>query len=95
VADDGDRFDVDLGVGAWAEARRQGVDDLLWWWPDGVNGTLDVPRYLPLPTLQARSATLCSGLAADFVDGSYRYVNVPNWLATRIAETLGQSLVVK
>ena len=89
------RFDVDLAVGVWAEARRQGIDGLLWWRPDGVNGTLDVPRFLPLPSLHARAATLCSGLGADFHDGSYLYANVPEWVARRIATTLGQRLDIR
>lgn len=89
------RFDVDLAVGAWAEARRRGVSDLLWWKRDFVNGTLDVPQFLPLPSLHARAATLCSGLPARFHDGSYFYVNVPEWLAHRIASDLAQVLIVK
>ena len=91
----GGRFDVDLGLGAWAEARRLGIDDLLWWRPDGVNGTLDVPRYLPLPALQARAATLCSGLVATYDDGAWLYDNVPEWVAQRIAESVGQQLVIQ
>jgi hypothetical protein len=95
IASDGRRFDVDLAVGAWAEARRLDVLDLLWWRPDAVNGTLDVPRYLPLPTLHARAATLCSGLSARYDDGSFLYDNVPEWVARSIAAALGQDLVIK
>ena len=95
VAGDGRRFDVDLAVGTWAEARRLDVLNLLWWRPDGVNGTLDVPRYLPLPSLHARAATLCSGLSARYDDGSFLYDNVPEWVARRIAAALGQDLVIK
>lgn len=95
VAGDGCRFDVDLAVGAWAEARRVGVADLLWWRPDSVNGTLDVPRYLPLPSLHGRAATLCSGLSARYDNGSFLYDNVPDWVADRIAAALGQDLVIK
>jgi hypothetical protein len=93
---DGARYDVDLAVGAWAEARRQEIDDQLWWHPDTINGTLDVPPLLPLPSLHARAATLCSGLPAEYdQDGGRRYVNVPEWLAQRIASDLGQQLVIK
>lgn len=95
VDEDGGRFDVDLAVGAWAEARRLQNDELLWWQPDGVNGTLDVPWLLPLPSLHARAATLCSGLPADFRNGSYLYANVPEWLAHRIASDLAQHLLIK
>jgi hypothetical protein len=93
VAPHGDRFDVDLAVGTWAEARRLGIDDFLWWRPDGVNGTLDVPINLPLPSLPDRAATLCSGLSACVSDGSTLYSNVPEWLAQGIAQALSQNLV--
>jgi hypothetical protein len=92
---DGGRYETDLAVGAWTEARRLGVDELLWWRSDGVNGTLDVPRFLPLPSLHARAATLCSGLPAEFDNGGYLYANVPQWLALRIASDLAQRLVIK
>ncbi|WP_259315029.1 hypothetical protein [Capillimicrobium parvum] len=92
---DGARYETDLAVGAWAEARRLGRDDLLWWRPDGVNGTLDVPMFLPLPSLHARAATLCSGLSSEYDNGSQLYANVPEWLARRIAADLEQRLVIK
>jgi hypothetical protein len=95
VADDTRRFEVDLAVGAWADARRQGSRELLWWRPDAVNGTLDVPMYLPLPSLHARAATLCSGLSPTLRDGGLLYANVPEWLARDIAATLSQDLVIK
>lgn len=94
VAPQGDRFDVDLAVGAWTEARRLGIDDFLWWRPDGVNGTLDIPINLPLPSLPDRAATLCSGLSPRVSDGSTLYANVPEWLAQRIAQALNQNLVL-
>lgn len=92
--DDGRRHAVDLAVGTWAEARRQGVANLLWWEADGVNGTLDVPRFLPLPTLHARAAALCSGLSSRWHDGCQLYDNVPRWLADAIARSLAQTLVI-
>jgi hypothetical protein len=95
LGDDGCRHDVDLAVGTWAEARRLGVTNLLWWESDGVNGTLNVPRFLPLPTLHARVAALCSGLSSRWHDGCQLYDNVPRWLAERIARALAQELVVR
>ena len=93
VDDDGTRYRVDLAVGTWAEARRLGATDLLLWESDGTNGTLLAPWMLPLPALQARAATLCSGLRADWNErGDIVYVNVPEWLAVRIAESLDQKL---
>lgn len=95
-ADDDSCYRVDLAVGAWLEARRSGDTNLIWWEPDGINGTLLTPWRLPLPALHARVAALCSGLAPYAGDdGSTVYVNVPQWLAIRIAESLGQRLVVQ
>lgn len=42
-ADDDSRYHVDLAVGAWADARRLGDTNLIWWEPDGMNGTLSRP----------------------------------------------------
>jgi hypothetical protein len=93
--DDADvRYRVDLAVGTWAEARRQQRGDFLIWGPDGVNGTLDAPLWLPLPALHARAAALCTGLAPKrAASGGLLYANVPRRLAARIAETLGQPLM--
>jgi hypothetical protein len=94
ASEDGIRCRVDLAVGTWAEARRIGDADLLYWEPDGTNGTLFAPWMLPLPVLHARAATLCSGLRAGWNDkGDIVYVNVPEGLAIKIAESLGQELV--
>jgi hypothetical protein len=93
VDDEQCRYRVDLAVGAWAEARRTGRAGLLRWEADGVNGTLEAPVMLPLPTLHARTATLCSGLAPRFsVLGRVAYVNVPAWLAERIGDCLEQDV---
>jgi hypothetical protein len=93
AADDGSRHRVDLAVGTWAEARRLGVADLIYWQPDGTTGTLFTPWMLPLPVLHARAAALCSGLRPGWNDhGDIVYVNVPEWVAVRIAESLGQGL---
>lgn len=91
----GTRLTVDFGVGVWLESRRQGTNGWIWWHPDAVNGTLDVPMNLPLPALHARAATLCSGLIASLDDGSLRFANVPQWLAESIAKSLDQALVIK
>lgn len=94
AAEDGSRYRVDLAVGTWAEARRLGATDLLDWQPDGTNGTLLAPWMLPLPALHARTATLCSGLRAETnAYGEVEYVNVPERLALRIAESLDQELM--
>jgi hypothetical protein len=92
-AADGRRYHVDLAVGAWAEARRLGELAHIWWRPDGTNGSLMTPWRLPLPSLHARSAALCSGLAPYVTDDGVNYVNVPEWVAIRIARSLGQELV--
>jgi hypothetical protein len=91
---DGPRCRVDLATGTWAEARREGITDLLYWCPDGTNGTLYAPWMLPLPVLHARAATLCSGLPPEWSDdGDIVYVNVPESLAKKVATSLGQELV--
>jgi hypothetical protein len=94
ASEDGTRYRVDLPIGTWAEARRLRDSDLLYWEPDGTNGTLFAPWMLPLPVLHARAATLCSGLRAGWNDnGDIVYVNVPESLAVKIAESLDQQLV--
>lgn len=91
--DDDERYRVDLALGTWAEARRLARDDFLFWRPDGLNGTLDAPGFMPLPVLHARVATLCSGLAPRWDgNGGVLYDNVPRWLAQQIASTLQQPL---
>jgi hypothetical protein len=85
--------EVERAIGIYAELRRTGKQ-ILAWRADDVNGTLIVPGQTPLPTLQARVATACSGLGAKFVrpDSTRRYVNIPEEIARRIALSLGQSL---
>ena len=92
VDEDRTRYRVDLAVGAWAEARRTGRSAMLRWEADGLNGMLQAPAMLPLPTLHARAATLCSGLAPRYSTGHLSYVNVPAWLAARIGDSVGQDL---
>jgi hypothetical protein len=92
VDEAGRRYRVDLAVGAWAEAHRDGRTDMLFYRPDGLNGTLDAPGYLPLPSLHARAACQCSALAPDYDRGGILYRNVPRWLAEQIAKCLFQVL---
>ena len=89
------RYAIPFAIGVWLEARRTETTDWIWWHPDAVNGTLDVPFNLPLPPLHARAATLCSGLTPLLREGSLRYANVPFGLAERIAVSLEQELVIK
>lgn len=95
VPQQGKSHEVERAIGIFAELRRTGTQVLRWTGED-VNGELIVPGQTPLPALQARVATACSGLAASFVrsDSTRRYVNVPLEIAQRIAASLGQSLVL-
>jgi hypothetical protein len=57
-------------------------------------GTVFVDRGAPLPPLQARALTLCSGLVAKFSDlaETARYDNVPRSIADRVAGSIRQRL---
>lgn len=92
VVGDAEVYDVDLAVGVWAALSRWGENRLIYT-DDPVNGTLNVPTEAPLPTLHARSAALCSGLAPGRRDGFLAYRNVPRPVAERIARSLDQTLV--
>jgi hypothetical protein len=85
-------YDVDLAIGVWAALSRWG-ENRVQYREDAVNGTLVVPLGAPLPTLHARTAALCSGLAPSRVTGELWYRNVPRAIASRIARSLDQSLV--
>jgi hypothetical protein len=85
-------FEVDLAIGVWAALSRWG-ENRLSYRLDAVNGTLVVPSGAPLPTLHARTAALCSGLAPGRTSGSLWYRNVPRHVAERIARALDQTLV--
>jgi hypothetical protein len=84
--------EVDLAIGAWAALSRWG-ENRLSFKEDVVNGTLVVPIGTPLPTLHARTAALCSGLAPGRVDGFLWYRNVPRHIGVRIARSVDQTLV--
>ncbi|MGI9098479.1 MAG: hypothetical protein ACR2H2_08315 [Solirubrobacteraceae bacterium] len=85
-------YDVDWGIGAWAALSRWG-ENKLQYRKDAVNGTLVAPIGAPLPTLHARAAALCSGLAPARSSGADWYRNVPRHVAERIARSLDQTLV--
>jgi hypothetical protein len=94
VSDASAHHDVERAVGIYAELHRVGRS-VLAWKADDVNGTLIVPGRAPLPDLHARAVTACSGLAPKYLgtEQARRYVNVPEAIATRIAISLGQTLV--
>jgi hypothetical protein len=83
--------EVRMDEGRFLELRRQGKDVLVYR-RDGANGRLDIPATVPLPWAHARLATLCSGLAPAWEDGSLGYENVPAGIARAIASSLGQDL---
>jgi hypothetical protein len=89
---DGSVYDLDIATGVYAALSRWG-ENLLRYQADPVNGTLVVPFGAPLPTLQARTAALCSGLAPPRHGGSLTYWNVPRIVADRIARSLDQTLI--
>ncbi len=96
VVDDEEIYRVDLSVGTYAALARWGRSRLRYM-PTSVNGELIVPappRQAPLPTLQARCAVLCSGLAPEKRAEVLVYVNVPRDTATAIARSLDQDLEV-
>lgn len=91
--------------GWWAVDRDDGVyramgmaglaeDELRFAFSTGSasEGTLMVPKHAPLPPLQRRAATLCSGLPADTGVSVEKYGHVPLDVAERIATSLGQRL---
>jgi hypothetical protein len=85
--------EVERAIGIYAELRRTSTQ-VLNWTSEDINGALIVPGQASLPTLHARVATACSGLAATFskATSARRYVNVPLITAERIAASLGQTL---
>jgi len=85
-------YNVDWAIGAWSALSRWG-ENKLQYRRDAVNGTLIAPVGAPLPTLHARAAALCSGLAPGRINGADWYRNVPRHVAERIARALDQTLV--
>lgn len=89
---DGAVYAPDMVTGIYAALSRWGTN-VLRYAPDSVNGTLRAPLRAPLPTLQARAAALCSGLAPLPQDDELAYWNVPRPIAERIARSVDQSLI--
>lgn len=87
---------ADLATGTYLELSRTGRK-VLAFREDAVNGTLIVPMGAPLPTLHARAAALCSGLAPTFDPDtrSMQYQNVPPSIAERIASSLNQTPLLR
>lgn len=79
-------------LGIWAALARWG-ENRLRYEPQEVNGKLIVPHRAPLPTLHARAAALCTGLAPEKWGQVLIYQNVPKPIAERIARSLDQSLL--
>ncbi|MET9673371.1 hypothetical protein ABZY68_09790 [Streptomyces sp. NPDC006482] len=82
-----------------ALACRNPDADVLRWIPEtegsrGRSGTLFVDWGFPLPDLQRRVAALCSGLAPRINEmaRNLAYDNVPDIVARKIAQSLGQTL---
>ncbi len=84
-------YAVDWAVGVYAALSRWG-ENRLRYIPQSVNGVLCVPLAAPLPTLQARTAALCCGLAPQKRGNALIYRNVPEHIARRIARSLDQSI---
>jgi hypothetical protein len=91
----GQHYDLDLANGIYAELKRLNAS-VLSYRASETNGTLIVAAGAPLPTLHARAATLCTGLAPTVVIPTFEreYRNVPPEVAERIASSLGQQLQI-
>lgn len=92
-------FKATKEIGVYAELQRNGISALSWTQEPGPGrwriGSLAVHRDAPLPTLHARTATLCSGLPARTgAEGADVYDNVPWRIARAITESLGQRISV-
>jgi hypothetical protein len=94
VASDDSVYAVDQAIGVHAEIARNGENQIRYR-RESVNGTLSVPFGAQLPVLQARTASLCTGLMPDLHGGEWHYPNVPEDTARAIAASLGQSLVIR
>lgn len=87
-----------LADGVWLEHARTGENCLRWRAEQGVGredvGRLFVDFGAPLPPLQARVLTLCSGLPPQLNDAgeTLAYRNVPRQIARRVAASLVQPL---
>jgi hypothetical protein len=91
LINDGQVFAVDLATGVYAALCRWGGNRLRYM-DQSVNGELWVHLAAPLPTLQARAAALCTGLAPVKRGRGLVYRNVPRAVVRRIARSLDQSI---
>lgn len=92
LSKDGVRYwHTDLSAGRYAELARVGRS-VVTYQAEGISGTLVVPVNVPLPTLHARVATLCTGTLPSNDGKVLRYRNVPPVLAQAIATSVGQVL---
>ncbi len=93
ISGGGASYEVDFALGAYLELSRCGVD-VLEWTRDGGSGVLRCPDdgAAPLPTLHARAAALCTGLAPARDGRRLTFFNVPERIARRIATSLSQQL---
>ena len=83
---------VDLSVGVYGALAGAGQKERLKWFRSSVNGDLEVPLRAPLPTLHARAACLCSGMAPQRRGKTLVYVNVPHHVAQALGRSLDQSI---
>lgn len=91
VDDDGLSYRIDRAWGIYAALSRWGENKLRYF-EQSVNGDLAVQVDAPLPPLQARAATLCTGLAPEKRNKVLLYRNVPMRIAEAIARSLDQSV---
>jgi hypothetical protein len=90
----GTSHEVDLAIGTYAALRESPGRGWLKWFRKSLNGDLEVRLRAPLPTLHARAAALCSGLAPMHRGSCLVYVNVPKAIALALARSLAQELTV-
>lgn len=94
----GQWYHCDLASGVFTEYARRGTTAMRWRSERsscyGRVGTLFVDWGAPLPPLQARAVTLCSGLTPRFSGAAQTaiYSNVPELVASAVAESLSQRL---
>jgi hypothetical protein len=90
----GSHYEVDMAIGIYASLGSAGERGRLKWFRSSVNGQFESPRQAPLPTLHARSLTLCSGFAPKSLGSSLVYANVPEEIAMAVARSLDQELII-
>lgn len=76
-----------IGVFRWRRERIDGEHEI---------GTMFVDKGVPLPPLQARALTLCSGLPAQFDNSTQKmiYHNVPERIAEQVARSVRQHVSI-